>query len=98
MPCRAGGGPELVLAPARIALADRLDRAQLLDRPGRPTPPARRRAAVLEGLEAERGRTAPSQRYTVGRPIAEVAGGPADVAAVGPVPVEHRQAAPGVRD
>ena len=42
---------ELVLAPARIGLADRLDGPQLVDRPGRPPPPAWSGAMVLEALE-----------------------------------------------
>jgi hypothetical protein len=85
---------ELVLAPARIGLADRPDGRQLVARPGRSTPSARGRRAILEALEVEP--VEPLQPAIDGRPgKAEVTGGPADIGAVAAVPVDHREAGPG---
>ena len=83
--------PELVLAPARIGLADRADRMELGDRPGRPASPMGSRRAVLEGLEPEAIEPAePAVDGRSGHP--EVAGGQADVGTVLAMPVDHREA------
>src|SRR3990172_3258343 len=86
---------ELVLAPAGIGRAERLDGPQLRDRPGRPPPPTWRRAAILERLEMEP--VVAREPAVHGRAAeAEVAGRPADVRAVPPVPIEHRQSLAGL--
>src|SRR4029077_19031327 len=76
------------------ALADRPDRPELLERPGRAASPTGRPAAILEALEVEPIEA--RQPAVDGRPgEPEVAGRRADVRAVGPMPVDHRQAGPG---
>src|SRR6266511_1918139 len=81
---------ELVLAPARILLAQRVDRLPLLERPGRLAPLVGTAETILERLDAL-GVVAPLPAIERLAADPKVAAGQTDVAAVAGVPVEPLQ-------